>query len=128
MVAMRTDLVQTAWTQAVFPERSLLYWHGKNSHYSHSEEDGGSMSCKACSPRGNQQILHRQELENETLFHQSITEMYLMRSKRKANRIILILNLRLPLYKDKVRSPFLPSSSTITHNRVEERLLLTASP
>lgn len=88
----------------------------------------GEMCCKVCSPHGNQQILHRQQLENETLSCRSITEIYLMRSKRKVNRIILILNLCLPLCKNKVRSPSLPSSSTITHNRVAEWLLLTASP
>lgn len=111
---MRTDLIQTAWTQAVFPGRSLLSWHGKNRHPSHSEEDGGNMCSKVCSPCGNQHILHRQELENENLFHHSRTEICLKRSKRKVNGIILILNLCLPLCNDKVRSPFLPSASTIT--------------
>lgn len=116
----RVDTSRFSWEKSVvvaWQEQPLLVlWGGR-----------GSVCCKACSP-GNQQILHRQELENETLFHWSVTEGYLMRSKRKVNRIILILNLCLPLCKDKVRSPSLPSSSTITHNRTVEWLFLTASP
>lgn len=55
-------------------------------------------------------------LGNEALFHQFVPEICPMRSKRKINRIIWILNLCLPLCKDKVRSPSLPSASTVTHN------------
>lgn len=127
VVAMRTDLSQTAWTQACFFLRICCTGMAR-AGTPHALRRMGEMCCKVCSPQGNQQILHRQQLENETLSRRSITEIYLMRSKRKVNRIILILNLCLPLCKDKVRSPSLPSSSTITHNRVAEWLLLTASP
>lgn len=60
-------------------------------------------------------ILHRHEHENETLFHLSITAVCLTRLKSEVNGIILILNLCLQVCKDKVRSPSLPSVSTVTY-------------
>lgn len=119
MVARRTDLIQTAWTQAVFPGRSPLYQHGKNSNSSCSNEDGGTVCYKACSPHGNKQILHRHEHENETLFHLSITEKHLTRFKREIKRIILILNLCLQVCKDKCALSF--------HSDLQQRRSVSSS-